>query len=36
MGKELWDSRIAQWVEHYKIEGDRGIAQWAEHYGIVG
>ena len=30
MDRALWDSGIAQWVEHY------GIAQWVEHYGIVG
>jgi len=36
VGRAIWDSGITQWVEHYKIEGDRGIAQWVEHYGIVG
>ena len=30
MGRALWDSGIAQWVEHY------GIAQWVDDYGIVG
>ena len=30
MGRALWDSGIAQWVEHY------GIAQWVENYGMVG
>ena len=29
VGRALWDSGIAQWVEHYRI------AQWVEHYGIV-
>ena len=44
MGRALWDSGIAQWVEHYGIAGqlggralwDSGIAQWAEHYGKAG
>ena len=40
MGRALWDSRIAQWVEHYGIVDralwDSRIAQRVEHYGIVG
>jgi len=44
VGRAFWDSRIAQWVEHYGIVGelsgyralwDRRIAQWIEDYGIV-
>jgi len=42
--RALWDSGIAQWLEHYGIVGylsgralqDSGIAQWLEHYGIEG
>ena len=44
MGRALWDSGIAQWVEHYAIAGysvgrvlwDSGVAHWVEHYEIVG
>ena len=40
MGKALWDSGIAQRVEHYGVVvralWDSGVAQWVEHYGIVG
>jgi len=43
VGGALWDSGIAQWVEHYGIVGsvgralwDSSIAQWVEYYEIVG
>jgi len=44
VSRVLWDTRIAQWVEHYGIVGyrsvsralwDTRIAQWVEHYEIV-
>jgi len=44
VGRALWDSEIAQRVEHYGIVEylsgralwDSGVAQWVKHYGIVG
>jgi len=38
MGRESWDSGIAEWVEHYGIAGcieSHGIVEWVEHYGIA-
>jgi len=33
VGKALWYSGIARWVEYY---GNDGTSEWVEHYGIVG
>ena len=40
MARALWDSEIAQWVEHYRIVDSsvgryNGILMWVTHYGIV-